>query len=128
MSDQLASLTVPVKREKRGRKQTEEEFYYAESLSKINKWKEDYKTEKNIKMRMKLRNKITAQQSRLKSKEEQKKLNSLRENADLSKVQICKFVNILAGIVSGEQLDKMVAKLAEHVPDHTISDLELANP
>lgn len=121
-------MNAPVKREKRGRKQTEEEFYYAESLSKINKWKEDYKTEKNIKMRMKLRNKITAQQSRLKSKEEQKKLNSLRENADLSKVQVSKFVKILAQIVSEEQLEKMVSELAEHVPNKSNSDQEQADP
>ena len=57
-------------KKQRGRKQTETQKYIQESEKKIKEWKDELKNNKKLKReeKQKLRNQISAQQSRLKKK------------------------------------------------------------
>lgn len=95
---------------------TELTKYFNESDWKIREWKNRLKNDKNLtaKEKQKYRNKISAQISRVKKKQEVDELQSLGLNL---KLQLGKLAKILDEELEGEQRNRIRDRLAQLLPD-----------
>jgi hypothetical protein len=95
---------------------TELAKYFHESNWKIREWKNRLKNDKNLtpKEKQKYRNKISAQISRVKKKQEVDELQNLGLNL---KAQLEKLSKILDEELSGEQRTRVLSRLTQLVPE-----------
>ena len=108
-------------KKQRGRKQTETQKYIQDSEKKIKEWKDELKNNKKLKReeKQKLRNQISAQQSRLKKKIE---MQHFLDQIQYFKDQFLELAKVLNTEMDPTTKDNVLDKIYKMMPDTTDFD------
>ena len=108
-------------KKQRGRKQTETQKYIQDSEKKIKEWKDELKNNKKLKReeKQKLRNQISAQQSRLKKKIE---MQHFLDQIQFFKDQFLELAKVLNTEMDPTTKDNVLDKIYKMMPDTTDFD------